>query len=90
MTSSIREVGDTHHLRALEHHVLVDMGEPGDARLLVDRAHLEVDVADDARDAGFGDHQDLHAVAEDVLLHVHVDRAVDGEGRECQESQQSQ
>ena len=55
-------------LRALEHHVLEEVGEAGPARLLVFRAHVIPDVhRDDRRRMVFvQDH--LQAVGERVLL----------------------
>ena len=75
-------VGDAHDFGALEHQVLVDVGAAGDARPLVDRADLEIDMADDARHARLGDHEDLHAVRKDVLLDVQSDRPGLDEGRQ--------
>jgi hypothetical protein len=54
--------------RALEHHVLEHVGEPGAAHDLVARADLVPDLHGDDRRLGGFDQQHLHAVGELVFL----------------------
>jgi hypothetical protein len=54
--------------RALEHHVLEHVGEPGAAHHLVARADLVPDLHRDDRRLGGFDQQHFHAVGEPVFL----------------------
>jgi len=53
--------------------VLMEMRESCDPLPYVDRADFEIDVADNAGSSGFDNHQDLHAVGQNVFFNVELE-----------------
>ena len=69
-------------LRAVEHHVLEEVREAGDAFVLVARADLVEGVEGDVGDGVVFLHEDGHAVGKGLLLHV--EGSMRGDQRKCQ------
>ena len=65
-------VGGADRPGALEHHVLEDVREPGDALGLVDRPHLGHEAAAHGRRIVTFHQQEAHAVGQHLLAHLHL------------------